>query len=180
MVYTPSQQEVGKEAPNAHQCKISSVYVPVFSSIVPGEDEDAFCSTQNTHLKWLSICQRVFLYLGRGGRLCKIRREGVRAIETFFSCWSQKQPDLNLQVWIQFSSTDTQGWIQLLKHRHRIICLRVSATPMGPGRLTQTYTRPGPSETGTIDQAKHTWTYQMALALLHGLLNWSVRLGWAE
>lgn len=67
MVYTPSEEEVGKEAPNPHQCKVSSVYVPVFSSIVPGEDEDAFCSTQNTHLKWLSISVKEFSYTWGGG-----------------------------------------------------------------------------------------------------------------
>lgn len=81
-MYTPSEQEAGKEGPNPHRCKVSSAYVPGFGSIVPGEDEDAFSNNQNTRLKWLSQ-PKSFPVLRRGDRIC---REGVRAIETFSSC----------------------------------------------------------------------------------------------
>jgi len=62
MLYTPSEQGAGKEGPNPHQCKVSSAYVPVFSIIIPGEDKDAFCNTQTTHVKWLSISVKELSY----------------------------------------------------------------------------------------------------------------------
>lgn len=97
-VYTvmcvPLEQGVGKEGPKPHLCKLSNTYVPVFSSIAPEEDEDAFCSTQNTHLKWLSQWNSFPILTDRGG----ICRERVRAIETFCSCWSQKQSGLLMSI----------------------------------------------------------------------------------
>jgi len=71
-------------------------------------------------------------------------------------------PNLSIQVRVQFRdefSCIVSFVLEYLQH----LC--------GLEDKTQTYTRPGPSEAGTRYHVRYPWTYQMVLALLHGLLN---------
>lgn len=105
-----------KEEPSPHQDRVSSGYVPVLSCTVPAEgEEDALCDIQNTPEKWL-FQSKSFPKLQAG-----ICRQGAGATEIFCSYRSQKQFDLNAQVWDHFSTTHTQGGIQLPEQMHWII-----------------------------------------------------------